>query len=290
MIIVTGATGKLGRQIVEQLLTRVPAADVGVSVRDAGQAQDLADRGVRVREGSFADPASLAYAFAGATQVLIVSVDKLGDEAVALHRAAIDVAVAAGARRVLYTSHAGASHVSQFQACRDHAATEDALAASGVAFTAVRNGFYAATVGQFIGRSVGTGRIVLPADAPVSWTDYTDLAEAAAAILADEGRFDGPTPPLTGARAYTYQDVATLATALTGRPFTRTTVPDEQFRQQLVEHQVPAEAVDMMLGIFAASRAGEFGAVDPTLAKLIGREPRDLAAVLRPTLVAAPTS
>ena len=83
-------------------------------------------------------------------------------------------------------------------ACRDHAATEDALAASGVAFTALRNGSYAATVGQFLGQSLGSGQIVLPSDGPVSWTDYTDLAEVAAAILADEGRFDGPTPPLTG--------------------------------------------------------------------------------------------
>ena len=286
MIVITGGTGKLGRQIVESVLTRVPATAVGVSVRDAGQAQDLADRGVRVREATFADPAGLAYAFAGATQVLIVSVDKLGEEAVGLHRAAIDAAVAAGARRVLYTSHAGASPASLFQACRDHAATEDALAASGVAYTALRNGFYAATVGQFLGRSLGSGEIALPADAPVSWTDYADLAEAAAAILVDEGRFDGPTPPLTGARAYTYDDVAALATQLTGRPFTRTTVPDDQFRRQLVSHGVPAAAADLMLGIFAASRAGEFGAVDPALAGLIGREPRGLADILRPTLTA----
>ena len=289
MIIVTGATGKLGRQIVGQLLTRVPASDIGVSVRDARTAHDLGDLGVRVREGDFADPASLASAFADASQVLIVSADKLGDEALTLHRGAIDAAVAAGARRILYTSHAGASHVSHFQACRDHAATEDALAASGVAYTALRNGFYAATVGQFIGRSIGSGQIVLPADAPVTWTDYTDLAEAAAVILADEGRFDGATPPLTGARAYTYDAVAALATELTGRPFTRTTVPDEQFREQLVSHGVPAAAVDLMLGIFAASRAGEFGAVDPTLAGLIGREPLGLADILRPTL-AAPAS
>ena len=120
MIIITGATGKLGRQIVERLLAPVPAYGVGVSVRDADKAQDLADRGVRVRAGSFTEPESLAYAFEGASQVLIVSVDKLGDEAVDLHRAAIDAAITAGARRILYTSHAGARHDSHFQACRDH--------------------------------------------------------------------------------------------------------------------------------------------------------------------------
>jgi NAD(P)H dehydrogenase (quinone) len=290
LIIITGATGKLGRQIVEQLLARVPASGVGVSVRDVDKAQDLADRGVRVRAGSFTEPESLAYAFEGASQVLIVSVDKLGDEAVDMHRAAIDAAVMAGAQRIVYTSHAGARHDSHFQACRDHAATEDALSASGAAFTALRNGFYAATVGQFLGQALGSGQIVLPTDGPVSWTDYTDLAEVAAVILADEGRFDGPTPPLTGARSYTYDDVAALASELTGRPFTRTTVSDEQFRQQLVGHGVPVEAADLMLSIFAASRDEEFAAVDPTLAELIGREPLDLADVLRPTLSPAALS
>lgn len=286
MIIVTGATGKLGRQVVEQLLTRISPNDVGVSVRDASRAEDLAARGVRVREGSFTDPTSLADAFQGASQVLIISVDKLGAEAVRQHRTAIDAAVAVGARRILYTSHAGAGHDSHFQACRDHATTEDALAASGVAFTSLRNGFYAATVAQTIGSALQSGEIVLPIDGPVSWTDYTDLAEAAAVILADEGRFDGSTPPLTGSRAYTYDDVAALATELTGRPFIRKTVPDEQFRQQLVGHGVPAEATDVILSIFAASRDGDYAAVDPTLAELIGREPVELATVLRPTLAA----
>jgi uncharacterized protein YbjT (DUF2867 family) len=90
VIIVTGATGQLGRQVVERLLTRVPADQVGVSVRDPEKAKALADRGVRVRRGSFTDPASLAHAFEGASQVLIVSVDKMGDECVTQHRAAID--------------------------------------------------------------------------------------------------------------------------------------------------------------------------------------------------------
>ncbi|WP_155358731.1 NAD(P)H-binding protein, partial [Acrocarpospora macrocephala] len=96
MIIVTGATGQLGRQIVERLLTRVSANQIGVSVRDPQKAQELADQGVRVRQGSFTDSDGLAHAFEGATQVLIVSVDKMGEQAVRQHRTAIDGAVAAG--------------------------------------------------------------------------------------------------------------------------------------------------------------------------------------------------
>ncbi|MGW4573787.1 NmrA family NAD(P)-binding protein, partial [Streptomyces tendae] len=98
MIIVTGATGQLGRRIVEHLLTRVPAEQVGVSVRDPGspRARTFADRGVRVRRGDFADAGSLAHAFEGASQVLVVSVDKLGEECVKQHRTAIEAAVGGG--------------------------------------------------------------------------------------------------------------------------------------------------------------------------------------------------
>ncbi|MFI6341398.1 SDR family oxidoreductase [Streptomyces sp. NPDC050535] len=284
MIIVTGATGQLGRRIVERLLTRVPADQVGVSVRDPRKAQAFADRGVRVRQGAFTDAAGLAHAFEGASQVLIVSVDKMGDECVKQHRAAIEGAVAAGARRILYTSQMGANASSHFQACRDHAAAEEILRACGVPFTSLRNGFYATSAAQFLGHAVESGQIVLPADGPVSWTAHADLADAAAAILADEGCFDGPTPPLTGGQALTFDDVAAVATEVTGRTMTRITAPDDQFREQMVGRGVPAETADQLIGIFAASRVGEFATVDPTLATLIGREPVSLRTVLREQL------
>jgi NAD(P)H dehydrogenase (quinone) len=284
MIIVTGATGQLGQQIVERLLTRVPASGVGVSVRDPKKAQPFADRGVRVRQGSFTDVGSLAHAFEGASQVLIVSVDKMGEEAVQQHRAAIDGAVAAGARRILYTSHIGAGASSPFQPCRDHAATEEALRACGVPFTSLRNGFYAASAVRFLGHATQSGQLLLPADGPVSWTAHIDLADAAAAVLADEGCFDGPTPPLTAAQALTFEEIARIATDVVGRTITRATAPDDQFRDQLIARGVPAEAADQLLGIFAASRAGEFATVDPTLATLLGREPVPLGAVLREQL------
>ncbi|QFY13060.1 NAD(P)H-binding protein [Nonomuraea phyllanthi] len=287
MIIVTGATGLLGRQIVERLLTRVPAGRIGLSVRDPEKAQAFADQGVRVRRGDFADAGGLAHAFEGATQVLIVSIDKMGDEAVRGHRAAIDAAVAAGARRVLYTSHMGASATSHFQACRDHAATEEALRACGVPYTSLRNGFYAASAVRFLDQATGSGRLALPADGPVSWTSHDDLAEAAAAVLADEGRFDGPTPPLTAAEALDFDDIARIAGDVTGRPISRTTAPDDRFRRQMEEHGVPAGYAGHLLDIFVAARAGEFATVDPTLATLLGHEPTPLSAVLRKHLPGA---
>ncbi|NUS12152.1 MAG: SDR family oxidoreductase [Streptomyces sp.] len=273
MIIVTGATGKLGRRIVERLLDRVPAHRVGVSVRDPRGARDLADRGVRVRQGSFDDAASLAHSFEGAGQVLLVSLDRTGEECVAGHRTAIDAAVKAGVGRILYTSQTGAAHDSRFQACRDHAQTEDLLHATGLPWTALRNGFYAASALQFLEPARHTGDIALPADGPVAWTGHDDLAEATAAVLADEGRFEGPTPPLTGPAALDFDAVAEIAAQVTGRPFTRTAVAAGDFREQALAHGAPAPIADLVVSIFAAAQNGEFAAVDPTLAGLIGREP-----------------
>lgn len=284
MIVVTGATGQLGRGIVEQLLRRVPADQVGVSVRDPAKAADLAERGVRVRAGSFADPDGLAAAFEGASQVLVVSVDRLGDEALELHRTAIEAAAKAGARRILYTSHLGADPASPFAAMRDHAATEELLRGSGMPFTSLRNGFYAASVPQFMGPAVRTGEIVVPADGPVSWTTHADLAEAAAVVLADEGRFDGPTPPLSAAAAVDFAQVAEIVSAITGNLVALRTVSDEDYRAGLVGHGVPEAAAGVLLDIFTAGRAGAFAAVDPTLTTLLDRPPTTLEAYLRTQL------
>jgi len=273
MIIVTGATGKLGRRILERLLERVPADQVGASVRDPERAEDLIDRGIRVRQGSFDDPDSLAHSFEGAEQVLLVSLDRTGHECVSGHRVAIDAAVQAGVGRIVYTSQMGSAHDSRFPACRDHAATEDLLRASGLPWTALRNGFYASSAVQFLEAARHTGEIALPADGPFAWTGHDDLAEAAAVILADQGRFDGPTPPLTGPAALDFDAVAEVASAVTGWPFSRTVIADEVFRDQLLSHGAPVPIADLTVGIFDAARHGEFRTVDATLAELIGREP-----------------
>src|ERR1700742_1780172 len=105
MIVITGATGVLNGATVAHLLELVPADQIGVSVRDVAKAQSLADRGVRVRRGAYDDPAALLNAFEEADQVLLVSSNDPGGDPVSLHRVAIETAVKAGARRILYTSH-----------------------------------------------------------------------------------------------------------------------------------------------------------------------------------------
>ena len=281
MIIVTGATGQLGRGIVEQLLKRVAPNRIGASVRDPVKADDLVAMGVRVRRGDYTDRASLDHAFEGAEQVVIVSSNARasGGDPLAQHRTAIDAAVAAGARRVVYTSHMAASSTSAFPPMHDHAATEAMLAECGIAWTALRNGFYAASGLMLTGDALTTGTIEAPADGKVAWTAHADLAEAAALILADGG-YDGPTPPLTGSESLDLADIAVIASEVLGQPVTRSVSTDEALRMTMTARGVPEPAIRITLGLYAASRAAEFGPADPTLERLLGRRPITMRALI----------
>lgn len=284
MIIVTGASGQLGKGVVNALLARVPAGEIAVSVRDPAKTADFAGCGVQVRRGDFADPASLTSAFAGADQVLLISADKLGEEAVHLHRNAIAAARDCGVRRLLYTSHMGARHGSPFAPADQHARTEDDLAASGLPLTALRHGFYAESCLQMIGDALKAGELSVPEDGPVSWTARADLAEADAVILAGKGAMDGITLPLTAADAVTMAEIAAIASEVGGRVVRHVTVTDEEWRDARVSAGIPPFYADMLLGTFRASRRGDFAAVDPTLGELLGRPPRSLRDVLAAVL------
>ncbi len=270
MIVVTGANGHLGRAVVEGLLTRLPADRIVASVRDPSKAAALAEKGVHVRSGDFAKPDSLATTFAGAEQVLVVSPDKLGDEGRQLSRKAIETARASGAGRLLYTSHMGTHANSPFG---DHAVIEAFLAELGTPFTSLRHGFYAESAFYLIGRGFESGEIRAPEDGPVSWTARADLAEADAIVLAEEGRLDGVTPPLTAQEAFTMADLAAIASELTGREIKRVIVSDEEWLDLKLAEGVPRPVAEMLLGAYQAARRGDFAAVDPTLEQLLGRRP-----------------
>lgn len=281
MIVVTGANGQLGKAVVEHLVRRAPPGHVVASVRDPAKAAALAACGVEVRAGDFADPESLRSAFKGADLVLIVSAAKLGDEALRLHRAAIAAARAAGARRILYTSHMGARAGSPFLPADQHAGTEADLAASGVASTALRHGFYAESCLHMVGDELARGELRTPEDGPVSWTARGDLAEADAAILAGDREWDGPTPPLTAAESITMAELAAIASEATGREVRHTTVTDTEWRDAKIAGGMPALYADMLLGTFRAARRGDFAATDPALAALLERAPTTMREVLR---------
>lgn len=275
MIVVTGAAGHLGRVIVTNLIARVPSGRVGASARDPAKVADLEALGVRVRCGDFDDIETIKHSFEGATQVLIVSSNAraFGGDPLAQHRNAITAARAVGVKRIVYTSHMAAGPTSLFPPILDHAATEVMLADSGLAWTALRNGFYAASGIALMGDALKTGVIETPADGKISWTAHGDLAEAAAIILADEGRYDGPTPPLTGSQSLNYDDVAEMVSKLINKPMRHEVLTDEALRAKIVARGAPEAAVNILLGLYRASRKGEFATVDPTLTQLLGRNP-----------------
>lgn len=285
MIVVTGATGQLGRQIVEGLAGRLPFAEIGISVRDPEKAQDLERKGIRVCKADFTGSASLDEAFEGAEQVLIISVNKFGEEAVRQHGIAIQAAKRAGAKRILYTSHQGASPSSAFVPARDHAATEELLQASGVPYVSLRNGFYAESALFQLGEIERAARIVLPNDGPVSWTARADLAAAAVAALTRPELFDGVSPPLTGSEALDFSDIALLSSELLGRNIVRQTISDGEYREALVSHGLPEVMADGLGSLYKASRAREFAIVDPTLKNLLGHSPTTMRDILNSFLV-----
>ena len=280
MIDVTGAAGQLGRQVVDTLATLVDPHRVGVSVRDPDQVEGLADRGIRVRRGDFDDPASMLTAFEDADQVLIVSANKLGEEARRLHRSAIEAARSAGARRILYTSHVGARIGSSFAPADQHAGTEDDLANTGVPFTSLRHGFYAESCLLMVGDALRQGDLRVPEDGPVSWTARADLADADAAILASHAAFEGVSPSLTSATAITMADLAAIASEVTGKEIRHTTVMDEQWRSAKIAAGMPEVYAEMLLGTFRAARRGDFAGTSPVLGQLLGREPVGMREVL----------
>lgn len=287
MIVVTGANGQLGQDIIHQLLGKMRSEQIVASVRNPENASALKAMGISIRKGDFNNPNELRATFAQAEQVLLVSVNLLGAPALRLHEDAINAARLAGTGRILYTSHMGARADSPFLPAIDHAATETMLANVGTGFTSLRHGFYAESGMHMIGGSLSTGELRVPEDGPVSWTTRGDLAEADAIILTQEGRFNGISPPLTAPEAFTMADLAEIASQLTGREIKHVPLTDEQWLKETVAQGRPAYLAELLLGMYKASRRGDFATVDPTLEQLLGRRPVTMRDVLTANLLSS---
>lgn len=273
MIIVTGATGALNGATVDHLLERLPASEIAVAVREPARAERFARRGVEVRRADYAAADTLPAAFAGADQLLLVSSNDPTADAVALHRAAVDAAVAAGAGRILYTSHQAAAPDNPFGPGRDHYATEQMLAASGVAWTSLRNGFYAHSLQWLAGPWRETGVIAVPGDGPVSWTAREDAAQAAAAILMSPTPYEGPVT-LAAPDAPTFAELAETASELVGSPVRFQLMEDEEWIAAQAAAGQPEHMSRFLLGFYQAARAGHFAGTSRLLGDLLGHAPR----------------
>lgn len=280
MIVITGATGALNGATADLLLERVAPSGLAVVTRDPARARRFADRGVEVRRGDYAEPGTLPAAFAGADQLLLVSSNDPGADAVGLHRAAIEAAHTAGVGRVLYTSHQGAAHGSPFVPAAHHAATEDLLRASDLPWTSLRNGFYAHSVAWLMGPWRDTGVVSVPVDGPVSWTAREDAAEAAASVLLAERPYDGPVT-LTAPAAPTFADLARHASERSGRQIRFEALGEEAWLDRAVANGQDPHMAGFLLGMYQAAAQGLFATTDPLLGELLGRAPRTVDDQLR---------
>ena len=273
-IVVTGATGHLGRLTVEALLDRgVPSADIIATGRRVEVLADLAERGVVVRRADFDDQASLRAAFAGAAKLLLVSGSEVGRR-VQQHRNAIEAATAVGVRFIAYTGIANAD-TSTLLLAEEHRATEQLLAEAGTPHALLRNGWYIENyTGQLpvylehgIAGAAGNGR--------VSAATRADYAEAAAAVLAGEGHECAVYE--LGGESFTMTDLAEVVSAVTGRTVTYTDLPVEQYTQVLVGAGLPEPVAAVYADGDRGVAAGELFVEGSDLEKLIGRAPTSLS-------------
>ncbi len=277
-IVVTGATGQLGRLVVTSLLHKgVPASDVVALGRDEARLAELADLGVTTRRVDYADAAAVREALEGAELVLLISGSEVGRR-VAQHQSVIDAAKDAGVSLIAYTSIANAD-TSGLALAEEHSATERAIVASGLPYTLLRNSWYLENYTGQLPTYLEHGTVLGSAgDGRVSAATRADLAEAAAtALLADDPK---PVYELGGA-AFTLTELAETVTEVTGQTVAYADVPAEELTKALVGAGLPEEYAAILADGDLGLARGELYVDATDLEGLLGRPATTLADALR---------
>lgn len=283
MILVTGATGQLGRLVITALLRTEAPASLVAAVRDPARAADLAARGVQVRLADYTRPETLATAFAGVDKLLLISSNALG-ERVAQHGAVIEAAVRAGVGLVAYTSllHADTSPLGL---AAEHLQTEGLLAQSGLPFVLLRNGWYSENHAASAPSAVAHGALLgCAGDGRIASAARADYADAAAVVLTHDGQA-GRIHELAGDSAYTLTELAAEIAAQSGRPVAYANLPQAEYRAALVGVGLPAPIAELLADSDAGASTGALFDGGHALSALIGRPTtpmrETLAAVLK---------
>ena len=275
MIAITGATGQLGRLVIEQLLKTVPANQIVAIVRNPAKAEALSQQGIVVRQGDYTDQAALTTALKGVEKLLLISSSEVGQRATQ-HQNVINAAKATGVTFIAYTSllHADNSPLGLHV---EHVATEKALAASGIPYALLRNGWYtenylasappALEHGVFIG-AAGEGKI-----ASATRADY---AAAAAKVVSEEGPA-GKVYELAGDSAWTLSELAAELSKQSGKPVVYQNMSEADFAAALKSVGLPAGLADMLADSDVGASKGGLFDDSHTLSKLIGRPTTSLA-------------
>jgi NAD(P)H dehydrogenase (quinone) len=269
MLLVTGATGQLGRRVLAHLLNRIPAGRIAAGVRDPHRAATLAARGVTVRHADFDHPATVGQAFAGIERLLLISTSGPHGQRYRQHHNAILGAVS----HIVYTSLTTGAPPS---IARLHRQTEATIRESGIGHTFLRNPLYVENYTAALPAAIETGMLVSATGAGrVAAAARDDLALAAATALADT-QHDGATFKLTGLDAWSFDELAALTTAVSQRPVTHRHVDAEELATHRRRAGVSAADTAVIVDIHLAIRAGTLATVTGDLAGLIRRPPTTL--------------
>jgi NAD(P)H dehydrogenase (quinone) len=282
MIIVTGASGQLGRLVIASLLKTTPAAQIVAAVRDAAKAADLAAQGVQVRRADYNDPASLDAAFQGATKVLLISSNDLGQR-VAQHRNVIDAAARARVALLAYTSVLHADR-STLALAAEHRETEDAVRASGLNYTLLRNGWYVENYTGSLGGAIAHGALAGAAgEGRIAAAARSEYAEAAAVVLASVKPVE-QVYELAGDTAFTLGELAAEVSRQTGKPLPFHNLPQQEYLGMLLGIGLPAPLAELLADSDAQAAKGALDDNSGVLGKLIGHPTISLAAAVKAAL------
>jgi NAD(P)H dehydrogenase (quinone) len=275
MIVVTAATGKLGRHVVEELLKKIPPGEIAVAVRNPDKAGDLAARGIQVRRGDYSRPETLAPALSGAEKVLLISSSEVGRRT-PQHAAVIEAAKRSGARLLAYTSLLRADTARMLLAA-EHRETEALIRASGLPFVLLRNGWYLENYTENLAPALQHGAILGSADAGrIAAAARGDYAAAAAAVLTGAGH-ENKVYELAGDVPFTMAELAAEVSRQAEKPVAYQDLPVEQYSAALVAAGLPKAVADVYADSDLGIVRGELDDASGDLRRLIGRPTTPLA-------------
>jgi NAD(P)H dehydrogenase (quinone) len=282
MILITGATGNLGKAVINNLLKKMPANQIAALARDMNKVKELKAKNVDIRIGDYNDTASLDIAMQGVEKLLLVSsndiITRLGQ-----HRNVVDAAKKVNVKHIMYTS-AAMKNIEDSplkSAMEAHFKTEDFIKESGLNYTILRNTLYADNIPMFVGEKAVEKGLFFPAgNGKVAYASRADLAEATAAILTSPGH-ENKTYTLTGPQGYSFNDIASELSALAGKTVAYTDADPTAFADMLKKSGLPEQAVDFFLMFGASIKRNDFDIIDPALEKLLGRNPTSLRTFLK---------
>jgi NAD(P)H dehydrogenase (quinone) len=279
-IAISGASGQLGRQVVELVAGQAGPEQVVALTRTPDKLADLARRGVQVVAGDFARPEELAQSLNGVDRFLLISTDDLQPGVrVSRQRAAVEAARQAGVGRLVYTSAIDPLD-SPVTFLRDHAETEQAIVESGLSYTFLRNNLYADVVVGVAPQAIATGELRLPVgEGAVGFVARDDCARIAAAVLTTTGH-ERQIYDVTGPGALTYHDVARELAAVSGKPVRYVPLSAAAFRQEMAAAGLPAGVVELLLTMYGGIAANKFNVVSSAMQELTGTAPLSLAETL----------